>query len=170
MSFHSFRKVCLLPVNAFLKTRSVTLSQHKDSQYLVFTGWLPVHFLPLFILSADHTDRKWPWYDDVLASSVHSCSQAEPALYYLCHCLLHAPESRAPTLLGHRYTDLPDPRSLLETHFVVPFAFLNITLCFPQFIIFNWCSLPDIIWFGSSYYVVYIYLFYMIYCFVLPLF
>lgn len=74
-----------------------------------------------FILSADQTDRKWPWYDDVLASSVQNYSQSEPALNYLCHCLLHDPWE------GHTdMIDLTDPRLLLSLFYMYSDMFENI--------------------------------------------
>lgn len=76
MSFNSFRKVSFTQ-----KTSSQQLSQHKDSQSVsCFYRITSCTFSSPFILSADHTDRKWPWYDDVLGSSVHSCS----LLYITC--------------------------------------------------------------------------------------
>lgn len=139
----------------------MTLSQHKGSWYLVFTGWLPVLFLPLLFwvlitLIGSGPDMmtccqakacsKWPASPSPPCSWEQSSDPVGPQIKLTC------------------LTHIPLKKTMI--HFVVPFCFFKCHCIFPQFdfITFNWRSHTNILCFCSSSYEVYLYLF-LFFCF-----
>lgn len=114
--FHS--ENCLLPLTSLFESIPASLSHCSVSAYLVFYQVTSCTFTSFFITECwSHWWEVISWYDDVLASSVHSCSQPDPALNYLCQCLLHVP-------VGSRIkcsclTHSPFQKPMI--HFTVPF-------------------------------------------------